>query len=286
MPDTHPVIDAHQHFWNRNQPAPFDYTWQDAPRLEPLQRNYLPEDLKPLISEVGVHYTVHVQSQHHLEENRWALDLAERHELIAGVVGWVDLASSDCERQLLEFKDHPKFVGIRHVTEAEPDDDFIVREEILRGLKVLEKHRVPFDLLFYVRHLHHADRLGRELPELPMVLDHLGKPNIAEAKLTEWLPHFKAAAAHPNIYCKLSGMVTEADWRGWEPKHLKPYVQAALDLFGPDRCMFGSDWPVCNLAGSYGQVYHALNEALGSISDDERRRIFGGTAASFYGLPV
>jgi L-fuconolactonase len=278
------TIDAHQHFWQLSQP--FDYRWLDAPTHVPIRRDYLPDDLEPLIHKAGVDRTVFVQTQHNLEENRWALGLAERHPFIAGVVGWVDLASPDCERQLLEFKDHPKFVGVRHVTQDEPDDDFIVRPDVIRGLKVLERHGVPFDLLFYVKHLRHAATLAEQLPDLPMVIDHLAKPHVREQVLDDWLPHFRAAAAFPNVYCKLSGMVTEADWSRWTAADLRPYVQMALASFGPDRLMFGSDWPVCELAATYEQVYNALLEALGPVSESERAAIFGGTAARFYRLTL
>lgn len=276
------VIDSHQHFWQHSQP--FDYSWQDSEELAPIRKDYLPEDLAPLIRSVGVDRTVFVQTQHNVEENRWVLKLAEQNDFIAGVVGWVDLASEQCEEQLLEFKDHPKFVGIRHVTQDEPDDDFIVRPEVMRGLKVLQKHNVPFDLLFYVKHLKHAATLARELPDLPMVIDHLAKPRIKEAVTEDWLDNFRAAAQFPNIFCKLSGMITEADWQNWKPADLKPYIETALESFGPNRCMFGSDWPVCELAGSYQQVHSALVEVLGPIGQAESEAIFGGTAAHFYNL--
>ena len=276
------MIDAHQHFWQLSQP--FRYGWLDAPALAPIKRNFLPEHLEPLLAKTPIRRSIFVQTQHDVAENRWVLELAERHPFIAGVVGWVDLASPACEAQLLEFKAHKKFVGVRHVTQDEPDDDFIVRADILRGLKVLEKHHVPFDLLFYVKHLCHVPALARHLPALPMVIDHLAKPNIKDLRTDDWLPHFRTAGAFPNVYCKLSGMITEADWRHWTAADLKPYVQTALEVFGPQRCMFGSDWPVCELAGSYPQVYEALSDALGPISADERQQIFGGTAARFYGL--
>ncbi|HET6880977.1 MAG TPA: amidohydrolase family protein [Pirellulales bacterium] len=283
MPTT---IDAHQHFWQLELPAPFDYRWLDAARNAPLLRDFLPEHLAPHLRATGIARSIVVQTQHHLEENRWALRLADKNDSIAGVVGWVDLASPDCDGQLLEFRQHPKFVGVRHVTQDEPDDDFIVRPDVLRGLKVLEKHSVPFDLLFYVKHLRHATTLAELLPELPMVIDHLAKPHIRERRTDDWLPHFRAAAQYPNVYCKLSGMVTEADWQHWTAADLQPYVQTALELFGPARLMYGSDWPVCELAGSYEEVFAALNEALGPLSDDERDAIFGGTASRFYKLPL
>lgn len=276
------IVDAHQHFWQLSQP--FDYSWLDAPDAKPIRRDFLPEHLEPHIRRVGVDRTVLVQTQHDTRENRWALELAERHAFIGGVVGWIDLSSSQCEAQLLEVMEHRKFVGVRHVTQDEPDDDFIVRSDVIRGLKVLEKHGVPFDLLFYPRHLKHAATLARELPDLPMVIDHLGKPPIRLASMEGWIDDFRAAARFPNLFCKLSGMITEADHRKWKPADLKPYVDTALEAFGPDRCLFGSDWPVCELAGSYEEVHTGLVAALGPLEDSERDAIFGGTARRFYKL--
>lgn len=277
-------IDAHQHFWQLSQP--FDYKWLEAETLAPIRRDYLPTHLEPQIHAAGVDYTVFVQTQHNTAENRWALELAEQNDFIVGVVGWVDLASQQCEEQLLEFMGHPKFVGIRHITQDEPDNNFIVRDDVLRGLAILEKHNVPFDLLFYVKHLHHAKTLAERFPDLPMVIDHLAKPRIKDQALDDWLGNFLAAAKYPNLYCKLSGMITEADWEHWQTADLKPYVETALDSFGPERCMYGSDWPVCELGGTYQQVHSALVEALGSLSQSESQRIFGGTAREFYRLVV
>jgi L-fuconolactonase len=276
------ILDAHQHFWQLTQP--FNYGWLRAPQHAPINRDFLPTDLLPLIQKAGVERTIFVQTQHDVAENRWVLKFAEQHDWIAGVVGWVDLASPACEDQLLEFKSHPKFVGVRHITQDEPDDDFIIRPAVVRGLKVLEKHQLPFDLLFYVKHLRHAVTLAKELPNLPMVIDHLAKPRIKDQSLADWLPHLQAAAKFPNVYCKLSGMVTEADWQHWQPADLKPYVDAALESFGPERLMFGSDWPVCELAGSYLQVVESLRELLAKISAAEQAKIWGETAAKFYGI--
>ena len=278
------IIDAHQHFWQLSQP--FNYDWLRAPHHAPIRRDFLPEDLWPHLQNTGVDKTIFVQTQHDLDENRWVLGLADKHDWIAGVVGWVDLASPHCEEQVLEFRANPKFVGVRHVTQDEPEDDFIVRPDILRGLKVLEKHRVPFDLLFYVKHLKHAATVARAVPELPLVIDHLAKPRIKDHAIGDWLLQMRAAAACPNVCCKLSGLVTEADWGHWKLADLKPYVQAALDCFGPQRLMFGSDWPVCELAASYEQVHQAMQDALGPISVSERTAIFGATAIRFYGLGV
>lgn len=278
------IIDSHQHYWQFSQP--FDHAWLKEPQHAAICRDYLPEDLKPLMKSVGVDRTVFVQTQHDLQENRWVLELAKENDFIAGVVGWVDLRSEACEDQLQEFKDDPKFVGIRHIVQDEPDEDFIVRPEFLRGLKVLEKHQVPYDVLTYTQHLKHAVTLGQQLPDLPMVIDHLSKPKIKAGLVDGWEQDLRAAAKFPNMHCKLSGMVTEADWENWKPADLKPYVEIALEAFGPERCMYGSDWPVLELAATYEQVYEALVEVLGPISDTEREQIFGGTAQRFYGLDV
>lgn len=278
------IIDAHQHFWQLD--LPFEYGWLHTDQHKPICRSYLPADLAPHLKQCGIDKSIFVQTQHNLEENRWVLQLAAENDFIAGVVGWVDLSSADCEQQLEEFLEHPKFVGIRHVVQDEPDEDFIIRPNVIRGLKILEKHQVPYDLLFYTQHLRHAVQLGRELPDLPMVIDHLAKPKIREGVTAGWDKDLKAAAEFPNIHCKLSGMVTEADWQNWKPSHLKPYVETALEAFGADRCMYGSDWPVCELAATYEQVYSALVDMLGPLSDTERERILGGTAREFYRLNV
>jgi len=276
------MIDAHQHFWQRGRFK--GDVWLDEPKHKPISGSFLPDDLKPLLHWSGIDGSVFVQTQHDVAENRWALDLAAKNDFIVGVVGWVDLASPRCEEQLLEFKANPKFVGVRHITQGEADDDFIVRDDVVRGLRVLEKHRVPFDLLFYVKHLKHAATLARKLPDLPMVLDHLAKPRIKDHAVDGWIENLRAAAKFPNVSCKLSGMVTEADWKAWKPADLKPYVDAALEAFGPDRCMYGSDWPVCLLAAPYAAVHGALNELLAALSASDRAKIFGGTAEKFYGL--
>ena len=276
------MIDSHQHFWKLGK---FPYEWLQSPALAKINRDFLPDDLQPHLAACGIEKSIFVQTQHDLEENRWVLQMAEQHDFICGVVGWVDLASEECEQQVEQFAAHPKFVGVRHVTQDEPDDDFIIRPDVIRGLRILEKHQVPFDLLFFVKHLHHAEFLGKALPDLPMVIDHLSKPEIKSSNIDAWATQLRKAAAFPNIYCKLSGMVTEADWKNWKPADLKPYVEVALEAFGPNRCMYGSDWPVCELAATYEQVYQSLVEVLGPISESERQAIFGGTATTFYKLP-
>jgi L-fuconolactonase len=278
------IIDSHQHFWKLD--LPFEYGWLYESQHKPICRDFLPADLKAHLLATGVTKTVFVQTQHNIAENRWVLEMTKDHDFIAGVVGWVDLASESCEDQLSEFVGNPKFVGIRHVTQAEPDDNFIVRPDILRGLKVLQKHQVPFDLLFFTQHLKHAATLAATLPDLPMVIDHLSKPKIKDQNIHDWSLELRRAAKFSNVYCKLSGMVTEADWEKWKPADLKPYVEIALEAFGPERCMFGSDWPVCELAGSYETVFSTLRELTQTLSPTEQNLIFGETAKRFYRLQV
>lgn len=275
------LIDAHQHFWQRGR---FDDGWMDAPGMEVLCQDHLPGHLEPALDAAGITATVAVQTQHDIEETRWLLEVAREHPRVAGVVGWVDLAADTCADQLRELQAHPELVGIRHVTQDEPDDDFIMRPDVLRGLRLLADRGVPFDLLVYARQLRNAAPLAEALPELRIVVDHLGKPDVAGQGFAAWRDSFRAAARRPNVYCKLSGLVTEADWRTWTPADLRPYVQEALDAFGPRRCMFGSDWPVCRLAAEYAEVVGAMRAALGELSADDEERIFGGTAVEFYGL--
>jgi len=276
-------IDAHHHLWDRSQ-ADFDYSWQESKSMSGICRDFLPEHLLPLIQQAEIDRTVVVQTQHHLQENRWALQLAERHDWIAGVVGWVDLTGLDCEDQVLEFKQHPKFVGVRHVVQDEPDDEFMVRDDVWKGLAVLQRHSVPYDLLFYARHLQHVTTVAKRFPELPLVINHLSKPQIKSGKIADWKQEIRNAAAHQNVFCKLSGMVTEADWNGWTVDDLRPYADVVIESFGPERLMFGSDWPVCTLAADYQTVHATTLELIRQLSDDEQGKIMGGTAQRFYGL--
>ena len=282
---TEMIVDSHHHFWDRTDTR-FDYSWQESDNLKKICRSFLPADLEPLIKAKGVEKTVFVQTQHNVEENDWALGLAEENDWMAGVVGWVDLASDDCEAQIEKYKAKEKFVGVRHITQDEENDDFIVSDPILRGLGLLEKHDVAFDLLFYVKHIKHAKTVAEKFPNLRLVIDHLAKPVIKEQDMEGWKDHFIAAANCPNVYCKLSGMVTEADWENWKPQDLKPYVEIALDAYGAERCMFGSDWPVCKLAASYEEVFDALVDCIGGLSADEKAHVLGQTAIEFYRLNV
>lgn len=277
-------IDAHHHCWDRER-SDFEYGWLDSAEHQRISASHLPDDLAPHLTACDINRSILVQTQHCLAENEWALALSDRHDWIGGVVGWVDLASPDCESQLLRFREHPRFVGIRHVVQDEPDD-FILRPDIQRGLKILEDHQVPFDLLVYPRQLQHAPTIASRFPGLKIVLDHLGKPAIRDGERgrDRWKRLLQELAVFPNTYCKLSGLVTEASWSDWSPEQLRPYFDWALEHFGPQRCLYGSDWPVCKLAASYEQVHAALMPSLEALSVSERAAVLGNTARDFYGI--
>ena len=275
-----PIIDAHHHLWQFGR---FDYGWISEGE-GPLGRDYLPADLKRTIDATGVSRTVLVQTIHSLPETRWFLELAGEHGCIAGVVGWVDLTDPGVGDVLDELRAGTKLVGIRHVVQGEPDDDWVVRADVLRGLAELPGRGLTFDLLFLPRHLKHVPTLARRLPDLPMVIDHIAKPPIKAGRFDGWREDMAAAAAFPNVCCKLSGMITEADHQRWKPADLKPYVEHVIDCFGFDRVMFGSDWPVCLLAGSYERMLNALVECLDEPGDAEAAWLWSETARRFYGL--
>jgi L-fuconolactonase len=271
------MIDSHQHFW---QVGRFDYPWMSSD-LGILYRDYLPADLAPLIQ---TNRTVLVQASNSIAESKWLLELANANNFITGVVGWVDLTSRDINTQLDELCPHPKFKGVRHLVESEPDDDWLVRPAVLSGLKQLSARGLSYDLLVHTRHLKHVPLIAESCPDLPLVIDHLAKPPIARNEIEEWSRSFQPVARYPNVYAKLSGLVTEANWTSWQTDDLRPYVDIALESFGVDRLMFGSDYPVCLLAASYDRVLDSCQEILKSLSDADRDKIFGQNAEKFYRL--
>ena len=277
-------IDSHQHFWSYSAA---EYPWIGA-GMERLARDYLPEDLEAPAAAAGIGGTVAVQARQTLEETRWLLDLAERHPLIRGVVGWVDLRSPALGGQLAECVARKKFVGVRHVVQDEPDPRFLLGEAFVRGLKQLRPHGLTYDLLLYPQQLPAAVELAQLLPEQPFVLDHLAKPRIAawtaRSDMASWQRDIAALANHKNVCCKISGMVTEAVWRQWRPADFAAYLDVALAAFGPERLMFGSDWPVCLLSGDYAEVAGIVKDFVAQLSAGEQAAIWGGTATRFYGL--
>lgn len=272
------IIDSHQHFW---QVGRFDYPWM-TPQLEILCHDYLSATLEPILAHNGVGQTILVQASNGIPETEWLLNLAENNSFIAGVVGWVDLQSDDVGRQLDQFSSHPKFKGVRHLVESEPADDWLTQEMVLRGLNQLAQRDLSYDLLVHTRHLRSARQVVERNPQLRFVIDHLAKPPIKSGEIDEWSAGLKEVAAAENVWCKLSGLVTEADWANWRVEDFSPYVDQALEYFGPGRLMFGSDWPVCLLAASYNQVLETFQSLLGDLTEQERELIFWRNAASFY----
>jgi L-fuconolactonase len=274
------IIDSHQHFW---QVGRFDYPWMSSD-VEILYQDYLPRSLKPILEKNGVEKTVLVQASNSLDESRWLLKLASQHSFIAGVVGWVDLTSGDVDQQLTELQADRKFKGVRHLVESEKRDDWLTQPEVIDGLRVLAARGVPYDLLVHTRHLPYVKRIGEQCHNLAMVVDHMAKPPIASGGISEWARELKEVAAFPGISCKLSGLVTEADHNAWNPDDLRPFVDCALELFGPKRLLFGSDHPVCLLAAPYERVLGTFQELLKNLKDEDREMIFGKNAQEFYKL--
>ena len=275
-------IDSHQHFWDLDR---LSYPWM-PPAPSPLLRNFLPRNLKPALDRNRFDGSITVQATTQPEEAAWLLNLAEENEFILGVVAWVDLTSPALGHILDHLQVHAKFKGVRHPVHDEPDDRWLLRAEVVEGLRELERRGIPYDLLLRPRHLPVVAELVERVPDLPMVIDHIAKPMIAQRVMDGWAEDMERIAKIPHIHVKLSGMVTEANPAKWSAEDLRPYVQHVLRLFGPDRLMFGSDWPVCLLAGSWKEVLAAFTQALGAQSIDLREKILGETAQRFYKLSV
>jgi len=271
-------LDAHQHFWRYD---PKLYSWIGA-GMEVLRRDFGPAELAPELAALGFDGSIAVQARQDLAETRELLAHARAHGIVRGVVGWVDLASDDLGAQLDEFSDDPCFVGVRHVVQDEPDDEFLLRPEFIRGVSQLRERGLTYDILIYPQHLRVARRFAQELDEQPFVLDHLAKPPIAAGKLEPWARDLRALASCENVMCKVSGMVTEASWSDWKPADFVPYLDTLFEAFGPERLMFGSDWPVCLLAAGFSDVFALVNDYAG----ESRSALFGDNAARFYGVPA
>jgi len=275
-------IDSHQHFWRYR---PETHGWIDE-RMGVLKRDYLPEDLEPLLRARGVDGCVAVQAAQTLDETRFLLDLSDRHAFVQAVVGWVDLCSPEVERQLAVLARHPRFKGVRHIAQSEPDDRFLVREDVVRGIAALEPFGLVYDILIFARQLPAAIELARRLPRQRFVLDHLAKPEIATGRTSPWKEQVRELAASPNVLCKLSGMVTEAAWTRWTAADFRPYLDVVFEAFGPDRLMIGSDWPVCLLAGDYGTVLGLVEDYMAGRPAAEREKVLGGNATRFYRIAL
>jgi len=253
-------------------------------KLAALRRDFMPQDLKPLLQILGFDGCVTVQVQQNIDETRWLLELADRHDSIRGVVGWVDLRSPQLRSQLDHFAGHPKFVGVRHIVQDEPDDRFMLRDDFRRGIAQLAAFGLTYDVLVYPRQLPAAIALVEEFPGQPFVLDHIAKPPIAEGRLAPWESDLRRLARLPNICCKLSGMVTEANWKAWQPGDFHRYLDVVFEAFGPDRLMIGSDWPVCTLSADYAAAMRIVLDYISQLPPAAQDGILGENCARFYGL--
>jgi len=273
------IVDSHHHFWN---PGERKYPWM-GPELNAIRRPFSPDDLAPIAANAGVERTVLVQTVASVAETVEFLAVASRHPLIGGVVGWVDLTDADVAPTidgLRSGEGGDKLVGVRHQVHDEPDPDWLRRDDVQRGLAAVEAGGLAYDLLVRTRELPAAHRAATWHPNLRFVIDHAGKPRIADgARDTEWEGAMVAMAALPNVTCKLSGLVTEAGSETWTQEQLEPYIRRVLDWFGPERCMFGSDWPVCLLAAGYSEVIDTIRKVAGEDED-----VFARTATRVYGL--
>jgi L-fuconolactonase len=277
-------IDAHQHFWMY---SPAQYGWISDEMAE-LKRDFLPKDLKPLLGERALDGSfdgsIVVQARQDLDETRWLLRLADEHDFVKGVVGWVDLCSPDLPGQLEEFAANRKFVGVRHILQGEADDEFMLRPEFRRGIARLAEHGLTYDLLLYPRHLPVAVKLMRDFPEQRFVLDHIAKPSIADGLIDPWRRDISELARFDNVCCKLSGMVTEARWKEWTPQDFRPCLDVVCEAFGRGRLMIGSDWPVCTLSASYEETMRIVMDYVRQSMPDETDDILGATCMRFYGM--
>ena len=270
-------IDSHQHFWEINK---FNYSWMD--QKSPLRKDFVPNDLEKLIKENQIDKTIIVQAVPSTEETYWLLEMAENYDFIAGVVGWVDLTDPKIEKTLNILQENQFFKGVRHLWETDEDPEWIINSGAIRGLKVIAERNLTFDFLARPNNLIYIPKIMNLVPNLRAVLDHIGKPEIAEKKIQPWLNDIRKISSIDNVFCKLSGMITEANQKNWRGEDLKPYVHHVLSLFGADRIMFGSDWPVCTLAGQYKDVKNSFDEILKDLDLKSKNKIFGENASKFY----
>ena len=275
-------IDAHQHFWNYSIK---EYPWIDD-SMSILKKDHLPDNLAQILSANGIDGSVAVQARQSLEETRRLLELANEHETIKGVVGWVDLRSASLQDQLDEFSKHAKLVGVRHVVQDEPDDNFLLRPDFMRGIEKLLTYDLAYDILIFPKQLPAAIEFIAAFPEHRFVLDHIAKPFIKDGILSPWDEQMQQLASFSNVFCKVSGMVTEADWRQWRISDFEPYLDVVFEAFGVNRLMFGSDWPVCTVAAAYNKVVQIVDSYMKKrrFSKAEQTAFWGGNAAAFYHL--
>lgn len=272
-------IDSHQHFW---QFDPVRDAWIDASMRE-IARDFLPKHLKPLLHESQIDGCVAVQADQSETETEFLLDLAQRHSFVKGVVGWVDLCADDLSERLIFYSKNPFFKGVRHILQAEKEG-YMVKESFVKGIGLLKDFNLTYDILIYPHQLEEAIELVKQNPDQPFVLDHLAKPYIKDKKIEKWAEYIKQLAAFKNVNCKLSGLLTEGDWNHWQASDFSDYLTVVMEAFGRDRLMFGSDWPVCLLAGSYQHVLRIVEDFIEGLSLADKNKIMGENAHNFYKL--
>jgi L-fuconolactonase len=273
-------IDTHQHFWKYSKEQ---YPWIGE-GMEVLAQDRLPADLKPLLDANGIEGTVAIQARQVVEETEALLAMAEEYNFIHGVVGWVDLRSPDVEAQLERFKDSTKLVGVRHVVQDEPEDLFVLRDDFMRGIGKLQAYDLVYDILIFPHQLAATIELVQRFPDQVFILDHMAKPYIKDKQMSPWQSDIKKLASFENVSCKMSGMVTEADWHNWTAEDFRPYMEVVLEAFGAKRLTIGSDWPVCTLAGQYGSIVSIAADFIAQLSDSEQKAIWEGNPERIYGL--
>jgi L-fuconolactonase len=273
-------IDSHQHFWKYD---PARYAWITE-EMAVIRRDFLPDDLSGELTANHIEASIAVQADQSESETLFLLDLAERNRRVAGVVGWIDLASDQVDERLRFFSRYKKLCGFRHIVQSEPDDRFLLKPNFVRGISRLREFGFTYDILICPRQLPASIELVAKLPEQRFVVDHIAKPEIKAGKTTPWSAQMRSIAGSSNVYCKLSGLVTEADWKNWKPSDFEAYLDVVFEAFGPERLMFGSDWPVCLVAGSYERVKQLLEDYVDRHVPREKSEIFGGNAVRFYGL--
>lgn len=273
------IIDTHQHFWKYD---PVNYSWIND-EMQVIRKDFLPGDLAVVVHEEKLHGTIAVQADQTETETDWLLQLAAKNDFIKGVVGWVDLRSSNIEERLQHYQEFSKLKGFRHVLQGE-DPSFMLQESFLNGISKLNEFGFAYDILIFPQHLPAAQQLVEKFPQQRFFVDHVAKPYIKDGKIDEWKAGMQQLAQHRNVHCKISGMVTEADWKNWTAEQLKPYIDVVVESFGIDRIMYGSDWPVCLVASSYKQWLQTVKEYFNAYSTEDQEKVFSGNAIKFYQL--
>lgn len=273
-------IDAHHHLWRYLPPG---QPWM-TDGMELLRRNFLVDDLRAVTADAGITGTIVVETERSIEETLWLSETAANDDLIRGIVGWAPLTHPEIALKLERMAHLPKLRGIRHPIHDEPDDQFVLREDFNRGIAALKQFNLRYDILIFEKHLAQTIQFVDRHPDQVFIVDHAAKPRIRDRALSPWKDRVSELGRRQNVYCKLSGMVTEADWNTWTDDVLSPYIEVVLEAFGPRRVMFGSDWPVVTLASSYKRWWGTVRNAIARLSPSEQKRILSATAIEAYGL--